>query len=176
MPRKITLISLVWLIALTSGYTECYKRAGQGDALPKHIKTIAIPAFQNQALRFKVEQRFTSALVDEVLRRQRSLEVVANPEGADAVVNGTIKNFQVRPVLLDQTGRARLFEIVIQLSLTVRDQTKNKILYDNQNYVYRGEYEISIDPTQFFVEEGPAVDRVARDFAKSVMTTLLEGF
>jgi hypothetical protein len=176
MPSKITFVSLLLLLALTSGYTECYKRVGQGDALPRHIKTIAIPAFQNQALRFKVEQRFTSALVDEVLRRQRSLEVVADPAGADAVVNGTVKSFLVRPVLLEQTGRARLFEIILTIGLTVRDQTKNKILYDNQSYVYRGEYEISIDPTQFFVEEGPAVDRVARDFAKSVMTTLLEGF
>jgi hypothetical protein len=77
---------------------------------------------------------------------------------------------------LDDLGRARVFEVIISVALTVRDQTKNKILYDNQNFLFRDQYEISTDPQQFFSEEGPAVDRVARDFAKSVLTTLLAGF
>src|SRR5262245_28178000 len=117
----------VFLLLLTSSFTECYKPVGRGDALPKHIKTLAIPAFQNEALRFKVEQRFTHAMVNEVLRRARALEVVADPAGADAVMLGTIKQFYIRPVLLDDLGRARMFEIIITLELTVRDQTKNKI-------------------------------------------------
>lgn len=176
MQNYFRAISLLSLLLLTSSFTECYKPVGRGDALPKHIKTLAIPAFQNQALRFKVEQRFTSAMVDEVLRRARALEVVADPAGADAVLIGTVKSFWIRPVVLDDLGRARLFEVAITLSLTVRDQTKNKILYDNQNYVFKDQYEISTDPQQFFSEEGPAVDRIARDFARSVLTTILEGF
>ncbi|MGH9835969.1 MAG: LPS assembly lipoprotein LptE [Blastocatellia bacterium] len=164
------------ILLLTSSFTECYKPAGRGDALPKHIKTLAIPPFQNPGLRFKVEQRFTSAMVDEVLRRGRSLNVVSTTEGADAVMIGTIKAFSFRPVVLDDRGRARFFEVTIVASLTVRDQTRNKIIFDNQNLVFRDEYEISGDPQMFFSEEGPAVDRVARDFAKSVMTTILEGF
>jgi hypothetical protein len=169
-------IPLVFLLLLTSSFTECYKPVGRGDALPKHIKTLAIPAFQNVALRFKVEQRFTDAMVNEILRRARALGVVSDPAGADAVMNGTIKSFWVRPAVLDDLGRARLFEVSITIALTVRDQTKNKILYDNQNYVFKDQYEISTDPQQFFSEEGPAVDRIARDFAKSVLTTILEGF
>ena len=171
---RVSLTAL--LLLLSCGFTECYKPVGQGAALPKHIKTLAIPAFQNQALRFKVEQRFTSAMVDEVLRRARALDVIAEPRDADAVMLGTVKQFFIRPVLLDDLGRARVFEVIITASLTVRDQTKNKILYDNQNYIFRDQYEISTDPQQFFSEEGPAVDRVARDFAKSVLTLILEGF
>ena len=164
------------LFVCVSGYTECYKPVGRGDGLPKHIKTLAIPPFQNPSLRFKVEQRFTAAMVDEALRRARSLQITSTKEGADAVMLGTIKTFTYRPVLLDDLGRARLFEVAITVGLTVRDQTKNKILFDNQNFVFRGEYEIAGDPKTFFSEEGPAVDRIARDFAKSVMTTILEGF
>jgi len=164
------------LMMTATGFTECYKPAGRGDALPKHIRTLAIPPFQNPSLRFKVEQRFTAAMVDEALRRSRALDVTAEAAGADAVMNGTIKNFGLRPVLLDDFGRARLFEITITAGITVRDQTKNRIIFDNQNYIFRGEYEISGDPQTFFSEEGPAVDRIARDFARSVLTTILEGF
>ncbi len=176
MPTKFQLVLFCLALLLTSSFTECYKPVGRGDALPKHIKTLAIPPFQNPSLRFKVEQRFTAAMIDEVLRRSRSLNVVSTAEGADAVMLGAIKSFSFRPVLLDDLGRARLFEVTITVGLTVRDQTRNKIIFDNQNYVFRDEYEISGDPKTFFSEEGPAVDRLARDFAKSVMTTILEGF
>ncbi len=176
MKFQIRIYLLVSLLVVSAGFTECYKPAGRGDALPSHIKTLAIPPFQNPSLRFKVEQRFTSAMIDEALRRGRALKVVSVTEGADAVMLGTIKSFNVRPVLLDDFGRARIFEVTINAALTLRDQTKNKIIFDNQNYIFRGEYEISGDPKTFFIEEGPAVDRLARDFAKSVLTTILEGF
>ena len=167
---------LVALLLLTCSFKECYKQAGKGDALPQHIKTLAIPPFQNVSLRYKVEQRFTSAMIDEVLRRQRALQVVSKAEGADAVMLGTIKQFAYRGVLLDDYGRARVFEVTIVAGITVKDQTKNKILYDNQNYIFKTEYEITGDPNTFFNEEGPAVERLARDFAKSVLTMVMEGF
>ena len=164
------------LVAVSSGYTECYKPVGRGEALPKHIRKLAIPPFQNPSLRYKVEQRFTAALIDEAQRRARSLEVTSTPEGADAVMLGTIKNFILRPLLLDDFGRARVIEVTIVVGITLRDQTKNKVIFDNQNYVFRGEYEISGDPKSFFSEEGPATDRLAREFARSVVTTIWEGF
>lgn len=176
MNTKMRIIAYSMLLILTSGFTECYRPVGRGDWLPRHIKTVGIPPFQNETQRFKVEQRFTASLIDEVLRRGRSLEVRPEAAQADAVINGTIRNFVLRPVLLDDFGRARLFEVTITVGLTVRDQTRNKILFDNQNYIFRGEYEISGDPRDFFNEEGPAVDRLARDFSRAFLTTLLEGF
>jgi hypothetical protein len=174
--RLKSYLLLVLLMLISSGYTECYKQVGRGDALPKHIKTLAIPAFQNPSLRFKVEQRFTSAVVDETQRRARSIHVTSSVEGADAVLQGTIRNFVLRPLLLDDFGRARLVEVTVVVGLTLRDQTKNKVIFDNQNYVFRGEYEISGDPKSFFSEEDPATTRLARDFARSVITAIWEGF
>lgn len=176
MKRILSAVSFTALLLAVSGYTECYKPVGSNAGLPKRIKTLAIPAFQNPSLRFKVEQRFTSAVVDEAIHRAPSLKIVSSPQGADAVMNGTIRRFDYRPVLIDDSGRARLFEIIITVGVTVRDQTTNKVLYDNQNYIFRGEYEISGDPTTYFSEEGAATDRLARDFAKSVIAVIMEGF
>jgi hypothetical protein len=176
MKRTLSAICFAALLLSVSGYTECYKPVGSVDGLPKHIKTLAIPPFQNPSLRYKVEQRFTSAVVDEAIHRSRSLKIVSSPEGADAVMNGTIKGFYFRPVLIDDQGRARLFEITITVEVTVRDQTTNKVLFNNPYYVFRGEYEISGDPKTYFNEEGAATDRIARDFARGVIATVLEGF
>ncbi|MFN0123323.1 MAG: LPS assembly lipoprotein LptE [Blastocatellia bacterium] len=176
MKTIIRFLAALPLLVSVASLAECYKTAGRGDALPAHIKTLAIPAFKNQALRFKVEQRFTAAMIDETIRRARSLRVVSDTTGADAVMEGAIKSFTYRGAVLDDFGRVRFFEFTVIASVTVRDLTKNKILYDNQSFTFRETYEVSGDPQTFFNEEGPAVDRMARDFAKSVLTTILEGF
>jgi len=176
MKRTVPVIFFTALLLSVCGFKGCYKPAGRGDGLPKHIKTLAIPPFQNPSLRYKVEQRFTSAMIDEALRRGRSLNVVSSVEGADAAMFGTIKSFGFQPKLIDDLGRARLFEVIIVAGVMVKDQTKNKIIFENQGYVFRSEYEIPGDPKTFFNEEGPASDRLARDFARSVISTILEGF
>jgi hypothetical protein len=171
MPKVIRLSAFVLMLFFVSGFAECYKPVTKNQ-LPKHIKTIAVPAFQNNALRYKVESRFTEAVVNELIHRGRGLRVQGSREGADAVIEGVIKSFNYGGVLLDDRGRARIFEVTIEAAVTVRDQTENRVMYDNQNFVFRGEYEFANDPRNFFNEEDPAVQRMARNFAESIVSLL----
>lgn len=163
------------MLFFVSGFAECYKPVTKNQ-LPTRIRTVAVPAFQNNALRYKIETRFTEAVINEVIKRGRGLRVQGEREGADAVIDGVIKSFNFTGVLLDDRGRARIFEVEIRAAVTVRDQTENRVLYDNQNYVFRGEFEFANDPRTFFNEEDPAVLRIARSFAESVVSTLINGF
>jgi hypothetical protein len=167
--------ALAAVVLLASGFRGCYKPVGRAG-LPSHIRTIAVPAFQNQALRYKVETRFTEAVMNEIIRRGKGLRVQSDPKGADAVVDGTIKGFSFYGVLLDSRGRARIFEVTITAAVTVRDRVRNRVLYDNQDYVFRGEFEFTDDPRSFFNEEDPAVARLARAFSESLVSTLVNGF
>jgi hypothetical protein len=167
--------ALLVMLVFVSGFGECYKPVTKNQ-LPKHIRTVAVPAFQNEALRYKIESRFSEAVIREIVRRGRGLRVQGDREGADAVVEGVIKSFNFGGVLLDSAGRARVFEVTIVAAVTVRDQVENRVLYDNQNYVFRGEFEFANDPRSFFNEEDPAVMRMARSFAESVVSTLINGF
>lgn len=169
------MFALALTLLCVSGFTECYKPVTK-SGLPKRIRTIAVPAFQNNALRYKIETRFTDAVIKEIVRRGHGLRVQGDPAGADAVIDGVIKSFTFSGVLLDDQGRARIFEVTITAAVTVRDQTENRVLYDNQNYVFRGEFEFTNDPRSFFNEEDPAVERMARSFAESVVSTLVNGF
>jgi hypothetical protein len=125
-----------------------------------------------QALRYKIGSRFTAAVVNELIHRGRGLRVQGEREGADLVIEGYIKSVSYGGVLLDDKGRARIFEVTIEVAVTVRDQTENRVLYDNQNFVFRGEYEFANDPRNFFNEEDPAVERMARNFAESIVSLL----
>ncbi|GAC1401094.1 MAG: hypothetical protein NVSMB56_16240 [Pyrinomonadaceae bacterium] len=158
-----------------SGFTECYKPVSQNE-LPKHIKTIAVPAFQNYALKYKIDSRFAEAVSREIIHRGRGLRITSDREHADAVVDGVVKRFDFSGVLLDNVGRARIFEVTISSAVTVRDQIQNRVLYDNQNYVFRGEFEFTNDPRTFFNEEDPAIERIAREFAASLVSTLINGY
>jgi Lipopolysaccharide-assembly len=170
--RKLSRLSaFLLMVFFASGFAECYKPVTKNQ-LPAHIKTVAVPAFQNNALRYKIESRFTEAVVNELIHRGRGLRVQGNREGADAVIEGVIKSFSYSGVLLDDKGRARVFEVTVVAAVTVRDQTENRVLYDNQNFVFRGEYEFANDPRNFFNEEDPAVQRMARNFAESIVSTL----
>ena len=173
--RVLRSVALLSTLVLVSGFTECYKPVTKNQ-LPSRIRTIAVPAFQNQALRYKIEHRFTEAVINEIVRRGRGLRVQAERDGADAVIDGVIKSFNFSGVLLDSRGRARIFEVTVTAAVTVRDQVENRVLYDNQNYVFRGEFEFADDPRSFFNEEDPAIQRIARSFAESVVSTLINGF
>jgi hypothetical protein len=163
------------MLSGVSGFTECYKPVTKNQ-LPARIRTVAVPAFQNNALRYKIEHRFTEAVTNENVRRGRGLRVQGEREGADAVIDGVIKSFNFSGVLLDERGRARIFEVTIEAAVTVRDQVENRVLYDNQNFIFRGEFEFANDPRTFFNEEDPAVQRMARSFAESIVSTLINGF
>jgi Lipopolysaccharide-assembly len=171
MVKPVLLTIIVSLMLDVCGY----KQAGKGKSLPANIKTIAVPTFQNSSLKYRVEQRFTQATIDEILKRARALRVTNDPEQADAVLTGDIRNFRASGTLLDERGRTRVWEVRIVISVIVRDRRTHKILYQNPRVQFEGEYELSDDPQSFFNEENPAVDRIAKDFAQTLISAIMEG-
>jgi hypothetical protein len=169
---KPILVAVVLALALD----VCgYKPAGKGRSLPSDIKVLAVPVFQNSSLKYQVEQRFTRAVIEEVLKRARALHVTTETDGADAVLAGDIRSFRAPGTILDAQGRTRAWNVRIIVSVTVTNQRTRKILYQNPRMVFEGEYQLSDDPESFFNEENPAVDRIAREFAQSIVSTILEG-
>lgn len=170
------LSAIIAMFFFVSGFAECYKPV-TNSGLPGNIKKIAVPAFQFEVrgARYRVESRFTEAVTREIIRRGRGLKVQGTRDGADASVEGTIRDFNFSGVLLDRDGRARVYEVTITAAVTVRDLKANKILYDNQNFIFRDSFEFSSDPRSFFNEEDPAVERMARAFGESVVSTIVNG-
>jgi hypothetical protein len=171
---RSTAIVLAALVGL--GFTDCYKPV-TNSGLPRHIRTVAVPAFQMEprGLRYRVEARFTDAVTREIIRRGNGLRVQSSSSGADAVLEGTIRDFNFTGVLLDREGRARVYEVTIVTAVTIRDLRENKILYDNQNFIFRDSFEFTSDPRSFFNEEDPAVERMARAFAESAVSAFVNG-
>jgi hypothetical protein len=171
---RFAIVTILFL--MVSAFTECYKPV-TNSGLPARIKTVAVPAFQFEVkgARYRVASRFTEAVSKEIIKRGHGLKVQGAREGADAVVEGTIRDFSFSGVLLDREGRARVYEVSVVVAVTIRDLDEGKILYDNQNFIFRDSFEFSDDPRSFFNEEDPAVERMSRAFAESVVSAIVNG-
>ena len=153
-----------------------YHVSGRGSRLPASLKTIAVPALENRTSRYRIEQRLTEALMHELLSRT-SYHVVADPAAADAVLRGQVLGLESSPLVFDTaTGRATTFVVTVHLAVRLEERETKKLLYRNDNFVFREQYEVSTDIPSMFDELNPALDRLARDFAGRLVAALLENF
>ena len=161
-------------MALVSGCG--YRVAGRGLRMPANIKTIAVVAFENQTTRYRIEQRLTQAVVREFLART-GYRIVSDPAGADAVLRGQVTGIETAAVLFDaSTGRATTMLVTVSLKVSLVEAAGQTTLYRNENFLFRQPYEISTDLSSFFEEQDPALGRLARDFAATLVSAILENF
>ncbi|PYX83300.1 MAG: hypothetical protein DMG70_11390 [Acidobacteria bacterium] len=172
--RLVTVV-LPGLLSLT--VSGCgYHTAGHVKTLPEDIHTIAVPAFINQSRTYRVEQRLTAAVVRELVTRTNYHVVNEPDQAADATLQGIVLGTVAVPATYDsQTGRAAsvLVAVTVKVSLTDRH---GKVLYDNPSYAFRDQYQVSRELSSFFEEGSPAWERLCREFARSLVSNLLEGF
>lgn len=168
---------LVALLVLVSACSACgYHLTGRGNRLPPDIKTIAVPVFANQSKQFRIEQKISAAVTRELIERTR-FQVTADPASADGVIEGTVKDVQSGVIAFNlSTGAATALQVVVTASVRLVDRHSQKVLFSNPNYVFREEYQINQSPSQLFEEEQPALSRLSRDFAHTLVTDILENF
>src|SRR3984957_19012155 len=153
-----------------------YHTLGAATHLPPNIKTLAVPVFVTRTEASGTEQALTEAVIREFTTRTR-FRVTADAGGdADAVLHGTILKQTTTPLTYNaatQQSSSFVITIVASVTLTAHD---GKILYENNNYVFREQYQSSTNlPT--FIQEGPAaVKRLSSQFARQLVADVLEGF
>ena len=170
--RRAVLISALCFLICSCGYHV----AGQGARIPPDVKTIAVPAFENQSSRYRIEQSLSAAVTREFLERTK-FRIVSDPAGADAVLKGTVKDVRAGVVTFDlQTGRAATLQIEVTAAVALLDLHTHKTIFANNNYIFREEYQVSQTTSELFEEDQPALKRLSRDLARTLLTDILENF
>jgi outer membrane lipopolysaccharide assembly protein LptE/RlpB len=162
------------LLAFCSGCG--YHTAGHSVALPDRVKTIAVPAFVNQTNTYKIEQTLTGAVVREFTTRTHYNILHDSGDAADATLRGTVLSTSASPLTYNSsTGRAASVLVVVSMKVELADR-QGKVLYQNPAYLFREQYEVSQDPSSFFQEDSPAFRRLSEDFARTLVSNILEAF
>ena len=165
--------AVVSLIALTG----CgYHTVGSAAHLPPGTKTMAIPVFATRTNSYRTETVMTNAVIREFATRTR-LRITPDENGdPDTVLHGTILTQNVTPLTYNsetQQSSSFLITMVVSVTLTARD---GRVLYKNDNYVFRQQYQSTTDLPTFLEESPAAIDRLSRDFARALVADVLESF
>jgi outer membrane lipopolysaccharide assembly protein LptE/RlpB len=172
-PFAVTLLMACGLL-MTSGCG--YHTAGHVVTLPENVKTLAIPAFVNQSQTYRIEQTLTSAVVHEFTTRTHYQILNEANADADATLRGIVLTTSASPLTYDsKTGRAESILVVVSMRVSLTDR-QGKVLFQNPAYVFREQYQVSQEPSSFFEEDSPAMGRLSRDFAQTLVSSVLEGF
>lgn len=167
---------VLWLIPLLA-VTGCgYHTAGHAVQLSENVKTIAIPAFTNVTTTYRIEQMLTASVVREFTTRTHYHVLNEPGEAADATLRGTVISTSQSPLTYNSTtGQAASVLVVVSMKVSLTDR-QGKVLYQNPSYLFREQYEVSQDLTSFFEEDTPAFRRLSQDFARTLVSNILEGF
>ncbi len=167
-------IAIALLVALAAASSSCgYHVAGKAVKIPPYVKTLAVPAFVNQTQTYRIEAILTEAVVREFNTRTH-YRIVSDPSGADAILRGWVTGTQLAPLTYDSnTGRASSALVTVNMRVVLTD-SHGKILYENSNYTYREQYQVSRELSSFFEEQGPAMQRLSTDFARTLVSNVLE--
>jgi len=169
------------LAAGSFGLTACgYSLAGRGSFLPSYIRTIGIPPFGNHTSFFDVGQVFTQKVRSEFIGRGKFV-VRPDTTGVDAVLTGDVTSISIAPASFTAQQQASRYVITVVAKISLYDNHAKKVLWQNPSMVFQEDYEASsgtsaLDPTAFFGQQTQALDRVSTDFAKTVVSSILEAF
>jgi len=153
-----------------------YHTSGNAVRLPVDIHSIYVPMFENSTPTFRIEQVMTAAVVQELRSRTNFRIVTSNGAEADATLNGTINYTSNSPLTYDSvTGRISSSLVTVGMKVSLIDKS-GKVLWANPNYTYREQYQVSRDTASFFDESSPAFQRIATEFAKSLVSNLMEAY
>jgi hypothetical protein len=168
---------LIFAAAMLSALAGCgYRVVGRTSELPSSWHTLAVPIFVNHTSTYRIEDRVTNSVMHELLARTK-YHVTPSEDGADAVLHGDITSIQAVPLLFDaSSGHVTTMLVTLNLKISLVDESSKKVVYRDDNFVFRNEYQVSSAVQQFFQEEDPAFGRMSRDFASDLVSRVLEGF
>ena len=165
-------------VALSLTIVGCgYHRVGAATHIPANVRTLAVPIFVSKVQGFNTEIAFTQAVVRE-LNTRTNYRVLTSGDGsnADAMLKGTIMTETVSPLTYDSSSgqtSSYLVSVTANVELIAAD---GAVLYRNEAFPWREQYQSTQDLTGFVQEDGAAMQRMSRDFAQALVSDMLESF
>lgn len=176
----VLVLASLLIIATLAGSGCGYALAGRGSFLPAYIKTIGVPTFTNKTTVFNVETLLTQKVRSEFIGRGK-YTVLPDATGVDALLNGEISAINIQPASFTPNQLASRYVITMSARIELRDMKANVVLWENPSLVFRQEYDATtgkdaLDPAAFFGQDANALDRMSSEFARTIVSAILEAF
>lgn len=181
MSNRREFLRAAGLLASAAVLPGCgYSLAGRGSFLPATIRVIGIPEFVNNTALFEVEKRITQRVRSEFIGRGR-YTVRPEANAVDALLTGEISTITVAPAAITEDRQASRYVITVTTKIEFRDVKADKVLWANPYLQFRDDFELSntpdvTDPTAFLGQDVNALERLASELARTIVSAILEAF
>ena len=125
----------------------------------------------NRTTTYRIEQRVTEAVRQELIRRTH-YKVVPDVAG-DFVMAGEVLNYAAVPVIFNQQGRGSAYTMLVDLNVRLTETQTGKVVFQNNRWTFREVFELSQSSADFVPEDSAALDRLARRFASSLVASVM---
>ena len=175
MKTKIAALLLAVLIHSGCGYSL----AGRGSFLPAYIKRIGVPMFVNNTAVFDLDRQVTERVRSEFIGRGK-YSIAADSTGVDGLLTGVISSVSLVPVAFNQAQQATRYALILSASVEFKDMHTNKVIWSNPSMQYREEFALNptsaVDTNTFLGQDINARERMANEFARALVSAILEAF
>ncbi len=168
------------LLLAVLAHTGCgYSLAGRGSFLPAYIVRIGVPQFVNNTAVFDLDRQVSERVRTEFIGRGK-YTIVPDATGVDALLTGTISSVTLTPVAFNTAQQATRYALTLTASVVFKDMRANKVLWTNPSMQYREEFALNptnaLDTTTFLDQDVNARERMANEFARALVSAILEAF
>ena len=156
--RTVCAAVLVGVLASLAGCAYSFT----GSSVPAHLKTIAIPLFDDQSGSGEpsLRESFTNKLIDR-FTQDNSLEV-ADKSHADSVLEGIIVSLKDEPLVVAKGESVTKRRVTITIKAKYQDLKLHKQLWDKE-FSNTGDYEIAGGPVQRQGGIDGAIEKLTQD-------------
>lgn len=157
-----------------------YSLAGRGTFLPPSIKVIGVPLFTNSTNVYELDRRITDKVRSELAGRGK-YRVEPTTTGVDAVFSGVISSVTFIPTAYNSSGLATRYVLTLTANVELRDVKADKVIWTNPALQFREEYDVltrtdATDAAAFLGNDLAVYEKLATEFARSVVSAMLEAF
>ena len=143
-------------------------------SLPPHLKTVAIPVFENATNQYTLEQELTDAVVQRFVS-DNHLRVV-DERSANAVLRGKITLYKNSVFGISPQNLAQEYRVTIAVSVVFKDQIKNRELWSDPNLIKTANYYVQNVPGQVASTELDGRKQVIAKIADEILTRSVQGW
>jgi len=130
-----------------------------------HLKTIAVPVFEDRTAEFGVKERLRDAIIGE-FTRDNTLKI-ADRRVADSVLLGTLLNVQESAGVYNQQESVQEVRVTLTVQLKYEDLKKRKTVWETPNSEPLSQFG-SYSPQSGSTSRQAAIDEAIRKIANEV--------
>lgn len=166
--------NLIGLLLVLSLFGCGYHLQGKDDTLPAGVRYVHVAILHNATYEPFLENAVTGALLDRLIRSP-GVELVNDPDRADALLTGTVAHYDTKSLSYDGRDRIAEYRARMTVEVALRQADNAQVLWKGRSS-WTEDYVASTDKALEDDREKAAIEEIARRLADDIYSRMVDDF